>query len=205
MMPLSDWTGLSGLGLVWMLLALRLPLAQRYMALRRVLFALAIYGAALLPVMGWSLAGWLRGMTGDLSMPSVLLLGSAVYARLRMEPGVAPHSVWGERERIAMAGLWSLFALLLYPCALGVGMTDPYRFGYGGMVLAGMLGLMAVAAWWRNLFLLPLAIALAVLAWAMGWGESANLWDYLIDVPLACYALGVVLKWLWMKGRRRRG
>ena len=47
---------------------------------------------------------------------------------------------------------------------------------------------------------------LAVLAWAAGWYESGNLWDYLIDPMVAGYAVFALLNsiaWLWRLGRSR--
>jgi hypothetical protein len=40
--------------------------------------------------------------------------------------------------------------------------------------------------------LVTLSISLAVLAWSVGWYESGNLWDYLIDPLLAVYSVFVL-------------
>ncbi|MDP2762125.1 MAG: hypothetical protein Q8O64_17295, partial [Sideroxyarcus sp.] len=126
-MPFTDWTGLSGLALAWLLLAVRLPFVQRLDPMRRVLFVVVVYALLLLPVSGLSLAGWLRGMVGDLSLTSVLLLAGALYGRLH--PAAVP--LWDARERYALLLFLSGMALLLYPFALGWGPLDPYRSGYG--------------------------------------------------------------------------
>ena len=193
-MPFTDWTGLSGLALVWVLLALCLPLATRLSQAKRWLFVLAVYGAVLLPVFGLSLAGFLRGMVGDLSMPSVLLLVAALVARLRQLAGDDGTAWWSARERGALFLFVSVLALLLYPFALGIGMSDPYRSGFGGVGLLVMLALLSLWAMRRGSYLLPAACSLAVLAWSMGWYESTNIWDYLIDVPLAMYAIVQTVK-----------
>ena len=190
MMPFTDWLGLSGMALVWLLLVLRLPYAQRLDTLRRLRFAVLAYVAVMFPVAGLSLAGWLRGITGDLSLTTLLLLSCALYARLR--PAVPP--LWGARERSALFGFLGVMALLLYPFALGLGSLDPYRAGYGGIGLILMLALLALWAMRRGFTLLPLAIALAFTGWSFGVLESTNLWDYLIDAPLAIYALWVTVK-----------
>jgi len=39
-----------------------------------------------------------------------------------------------------------------------------------------------------------LCIALAVFAWDIGWYESNNLWDYLLDPLLSIYALNAVMR-----------
>lgn len=190
-MMFTDWTGLTGLALVWMLFALRLPVAARYAGWRRVLFVAAVYVAVMLPLFGLSLAGWLRGMVGDLSITGVLLLAIALYRRLAPVP-----LLQDPRDRYALLIFLSALALLLYPFALGLGYVDSYRSGYDSIALILLLSALALWAALRRLVLLPLAVALALSAWTMGWYESTNLWDYLIDAPLAIYALGVVLKML---------
>ena len=193
-MSFTDWTGLSGLALVWVLLALRLPLVARLSQAKRGLFVLVVYGAVLLPVFGLSLAGFLRGMVGDLSMPSVLLLVAALIARLRLLAGGDGAAWWSARERGALFLFVSVSALLLYPFALGIGPLDPYRSGFGGVGLLVMLALLSLWSMRRGSYLLPTACSLAVLAWSMGWYESTNIWDYLIDVPLAMYAIVQTVK-----------
>lgn len=190
-MMFTDWTGLSGLALVWMLLALRLPVAARYAGWRRVLFVAAVYGVVMLPLFGLSLAGWLRGMVGDLSITSVLLLAIALYRRLAPVP-----LLQDPRDHHTLLLFLCVLALLLYPFALGLGYVDPYRSGYDSIALILLLSALALWAALRQQVLLPLAVALALSAWSLGWNESTNLWDYLIDAPLAIYALGVVLKML---------
>ncbi len=188
-MLFTDWTGLSGLALVLLLFGLRLPYVQGLDGKRRMLFIGLGYVLVMFPVAGWSLAGWLRGMVGDLSITSMLLLSLAVYARLFK---VAPK--WEPRERSALLGFLAVLALLLYPFALGLGSLDPYRSGYGGVGLLLMLSLLALWAMRRGFYLLPLVFALAVTGWSFNVLESTNLWDYLIDAPLAIYALWVTLK-----------
>ena len=193
-MSFTDWTGLSGLALVWVLLALRLPIAVRLGRPQRLLFVLAIYGIVLLPILGLSLAGFLRGLVGDLSTTSLLLLVAALVARLRQLAGGEGVAWWSMRERFVLFLFVSVLALLLYPFALGLGMLDPYRSGFGGIGLLVMLALLSLWSMRRASYLLPAACSLAVLAWSMGWYESTNIWDYLIDVPLAIYALVQMLK-----------
>lgn len=193
-MSFTDWTGLSGLALVWVLLALRLPFATRLAQPQRWLFVLAIYGAVLLPVFGLSLAGFLRGMVGDLSMSSILLLLTALAARLRQLAGGEGAAWWSARERLTLFLFVSVLALLLYPFALGIGMSDPYRSGFGGVGLLVMLALLSLWSMRRGSYLLPTACSLAVAAWSIGWCESTNIWDYLIDVPLAIYAIVQTVK-----------
>lgn len=182
MMAFTDLTGLSGIALVWMLLALRLTARFK---LPPVYLLAAVYIAVMLPLGGLSLAGWLRGMVGDLSITSVLLLGVALHARLHPEAPV----LWQAREYYGALLFLGVLALLLYPFALGIGMLDPYRSGFASLSFITALSLLAFWLLRRNLTLLPLVVALALLGWTVGWYESSNLWDYLLDAPLAIYAL----------------
>ena len=200
MMPFTDWSGLTGLALVWLLLAVHLPYAQRLAPLRRVLFIAGAYVVVIIPVFGLPLAGWLRGMVGDLSLTSVLLLGGALIVRVNPAMG----GLWDARERASLLLFISVMALMLYPFALGWGPLDPYRSGYGSIGLIVMLALLALWALRRGLALLPLAIALAVTGWSFACYESTNLWDYLLDAPLALYALGATAGGLLQQAIRRK-
>ena len=186
----TDWLGLSGFALASLWPVLHLPYIRRLDTLRRLLFAAAGYVLMMVPLFGLSLAGWLRGIIGDLSLTTLLLLGSALYARLNS----AATPLWDARERASLLLFISVMALLLYPFALGWGPLDPYRSGYGSIGLIVMLALLALWALRRGLALLPLTIALAVTGWSFACYESTNLWDYLLDAPLAIYALWVTIK-----------
>jgi hypothetical protein len=193
-MSFTDWTGLSGLALVWILLALSVPRVARLNPSKRILFVLAVYCVVLFPIFGLSLSGFLRGLVGDLSTTSALLLLAALVARLRQLAGDDRVVWWSRRERFALFLFISVLALLLYPFALGIGRLDPYRSGFGGVSLLVMLALLSLWSMRRGSYLLPAACSLAVLAWSMGWYESTNIWDYLIDVPLVIYAFVQTIK-----------
>lgn len=121
------------------------------------------------------LAAYVRGVTGDLSIVSLLLLwGSAL-------PGA-------RRVPLAFKVILALAALAFYPFALGVGMVDPYAWGYGSipffiavLLLALLCGLFN---WAKGVWI----IAIAILAWSVHWHESTNLWDYLLDPFLVVWA-----------------
>ncbi|NCP80203.1 MAG: hypothetical protein GW825_02100 [Gallionella sp.] len=196
----TDWLGLSGFALASLWPVLHLPYIRRLDTLRRLLFAAAGYVLMMVPLFGLSLAGWLRGIIGDLSLTTLLLLGSALYARLN--PAATP--LWDARERASLLLFISVMALMLYPFALGWGPLDPYRSGYGSIGLIVMLALLALWALRRGLALLPLAIALAVTGWSFACYESTNLWDYLLDAPLALYALGATAGGLLQQAIRRK-
>lgn len=126
------------------------------------------------------LSAYVRGVIGDLSTATVLLLLSALFVRNQSAP-------WIVKVAIGLVGL------CFYPFALGLGMFDPYGWGYSSValliaVLVFAL-LCAIAKWNRGAWI----IGLAIIAWGMQWHESTNLWDYLIDPILVVWAIfGVV-------------
>ena len=162
MVALSAWLlGLLGIRRFW-------PLA-------------AIFIAALIPMAGMPAAAYLRGVIGDLSTTSMLLL------LLGLLPGKRDWNIPPERNKLL--GLIACTAVVFYPLALGWGGFDPYRLGYGNAWFLGVLLGVALLAVWSRLPTLACAIALAVLAWSAGWYESTNIWDYLLDPLVSTYAM----------------
>jgi len=134
------------------------------------------------------LSAYVRGVTGDLSIVTMLLLWTSLLLASRPVP-------------LAFKFALVFVAIGFYPFALGLGMTDPYAWGYGSIpffiaVLFFAL-LCGLANWSKGVWI----IAIAILAWAAHWHESANLWDYLLDPFLAIWALVAIFGALF---RRRR-
>jgi len=151
-----------------------------------------------IPLWGVSAAAFVRGMTGDLSITTLVLLAMALLRSFSGSTVVAEHN------RLALLKTILIAAVLFYPLALGLGMFDPYRLGYGNLwFMTALLGL-AVWSGLRYSTLLALCIALAVAAWSAGWYESPNLWDYLLDPWLAVYALVVQVKIVLAQWRGRK-
>lgn len=141
--------------------------------MKRLLLLAALAAVSMIPFGGMRLLGYARGIAGDLSITSVLLLASAV---------AAPRLL--DRDEVRALGAFVLGgALLLYPMALGLSSFDPYALGYPARVRAMLVALAAFAliAWWRRCFLVLLAVVFAIGAYRLGFLESDNLWDYLID------------------------
>lgn len=121
------------------------------------------------------LAGYVRGVIGDLSIVTTLLLWSSILPGNKTAPLAFKVSV-------------ALIAIGFYPFALGLGMTDPYAWGYGSIAfLIAVLFFAAIcglANWSKGVWM----IAIAILAWSAHWHESTNLWDYVLDPILALWA-----------------
>ncbi len=131
---------------------------------------------------------WLRGLTGDLSMLSLLLLAAAVYQQLS-------GNDWLRRqERKPLEAAVVVTGLIFYPLALGYGAMDPYFWGYGNIYFVSMLLALAGVALIRNYRMLATFIMLALLSWNMQLLQSVNLWDYLIDPFIWFFYMGRMLR-----------
>ncbi|HSM98962.1 MAG TPA: hypothetical protein VLS47_08110 [Gallionella sp.] len=189
-MPIPHFTDIAGLASAASAAAASVLLLPGIAKLARPRLALllgAVFVLMLIPSGGMPPAAYLRGVSGDLSITTMVLLWCALLRPWR--GGVAVEA----GHRFALPALIALAALVLYPLALGAGAYDPYRLGYGDTQFLAALLLVALVAWSRKATLLALCIALATLAWACGWYESDNLWDYLIDPFVAVYALATVM------------
>ena len=134
------------------------------------------------------LAAYVRGATGDLSIVLTLLLWSSLLPASKITPIAFKFSI-------------AIIAIGFYPFALGLGMIDPYAWGYGSIaflvvVLAFAL-VCGLANWSKGVWI----IAIAILAWSAHWHESANLWDYILDPFLAIWALAA---FFGARNKRRR-
>ena len=196
MPPITEVTGRASAAVAVATVLLALPGLARLRRGRPVVLLGAVLALAFVPLGTLPAAGYLRGVVGDLSITTLLLL---------LRSFLRPLLGWGPIEARSRLGLQITVAtggLALYPLTLISGALDPYRVGYADPWFLGSLLLLAVAAWLLGLDLLALCLALAVLAWAVGWYESQNLWDYLLDPLVATWGLGALLlrcgrTWTW--------
>ena len=134
------------------------------------------------------LAAYVRGFTGELSITAMLLLWTAY---------ISPKEIHVPAEM----KVWiALVAIIFYPLALGVSMLDPYAWGYGSIALLAAVITTALIAWLAGSNRIAIILAMAILAWAVGWHESANLWDYILDPFLGLWAIGSLI-WSAWRGR----
>ncbi len=144
--------------------------------------------ACLVPIGGLALAGYLRGIVGDLSITTMLFLAMTVFSRLSRRPWL------DTKERALWFSAIGAAALFLYPMALGLGPFDPYQLGFGSHGFITVLLALTLVAWWAKYFWLTSGILAAAIAYLLGLLESRNLWDYLVDPLLAGY---VLIGWLY--------
>lgn len=187
--PLTDFFALLGINLVLCAGCLHLPGAgpglngearpwAKWTSV--VLFVLlwAPVGAAQLPIVAY-----VRGISSDLSITLVVLACLGLGRRLLGLRAI------GQRERSALFVVVAVAALFFYPLALGWGDWDAYRLGWGAPGIWAALLILSLVCWLRGLRLLPMLVAMALLAWTAGLLESSNLWDYLMDPWLSIAAL----------------
>lgn len=180
-MMLTDVAGLFGHASAIAASALLIPAVRRLPVQRLSRVLAMIFIVALIPFKGLPLAGYTRGILGDLSITSVVLIWLAMLQPYGM--------VTVEKSRSQLLIFIAVIALIFYPMTLGISLYDPYRLGYGDAGFFITVLLISLLAWWWQSNLITLNIAVATLAWSLSLYESSNAWDYFIDPLLAMYAL----------------
>ena len=167
---------------VVIILLLQKTSSQEFSLMTKVILILLLSNLFFWPLglgMELPLVAYVRGVIGDLSIVTMLLLWTSLLSGSKPTPLAFKVSV-------------ACIAIVFYPLALGFGMIDPYAWGYGSILFFIAVLLFAVvcglANWSKGVWM----IAIAILAWAAHWHESANLWDYLLDPFLAIWALMAV-------------
>lgn len=158
------------------------------------LLPLAAPVLVLIPVAGQPLYYGIRGIIGDLSITTQVLVLALVIQRMFSLNIVDPGSYRLLRIIIPVAGL------LLYPAALGLLPLDSYRTGFEGILLPVAVMLLTLWAWWRQHIFLASTLVMSVLLAGAQVMESANLWDYLIDPVIF-----ILFSTQWIKEFRNSG
>ncbi|GMR20322.1 MAG: hypothetical protein BMS9Abin36_0917 [Gammaproteobacteria bacterium] len=157
---------------------------------------IVILAAALIvaiPVKGMSVYTYVRGITGDLSIITLILLGDAVVFRL------SGKQIIPERSRHLILAAITAAGFILYPTSLGATAFDLYSIGYEAWVLAVALLVSGLAACWRRQYIIIAVVIATISAFNIELLESRNLWDYLIDPFVWIYATAW---WVWRAWRR---
>lgn len=191
MLHLTDAFALLGISLVLCCGLLKLATSQRMATLPLMwvkpltVASLAIVwvplGPGSLPVVAY-----VRGICADLSITLI------VFAAWHIGHHALGWRTTHQQERTTVMSAIAAAALFLYPASLGWGNWDAYPSGWGSWGMLLVLLVLCTVCLFRGQRVLPLMVALALLAWSMGLMESRNLWDYLIDPWLSIFALGFV-------------
>ncbi|UAW98655.1 hypothetical protein KEM63_01330 [Halopseudomonas nanhaiensis] len=178
-MILTSWVAYLSFAL---LLFLLLPLSGLSKAKQLMALVLClVIGAIPLPT-GLPLAGYMRALTGDLAITTIVWLGFVSVVRAGM---IGPLTMLQRTQTVAV---FASAGLALYPAALGLGMLDPYSYGYAPQLMIALTGLVGIAALMLGNWLLVAALTLATVAYSLELKSSLNYWDYLVDPFLVVYA-----------------
>ena len=146
-----------------------------------------------IPLDGYTLNQYVRGLFNDLSITSIVLL--LIYLFKPQESA--------EKNTPVFLTIF-LTGLIFYPVALGLGPLDPYAAGfikhpygsYTPLLFTGLLFLLMVLAFRKHYDRLLLCLVLAIVSFHAGLLESNNLWDYLLDPLIYFYALfSLIIQW----------
>ena len=163
---------------------LRLPIAVRGVLL------LPAGCLLFIPINDLPVAGYLRGLPGELSITTLILLFTASMSALFDRNFFKPRGFFLFMLLVLTVGLF------LYPFSLGVTYFDPYALGYSSKIFLAFFFAAALTAWYFNLYFLVIIIVLDVSAYLMGIYESNNIWDYLIDPILTLFAFFWLIIWM---------
>jgi len=184
---MSTILGLFGCGLLCLAALATAARLRRLSIPVRIAVMLGAALAVFVPFGDLSIAAFVRGVTGDLSVTTLVLAGAACVAQFTGRTAIGP------RDRRALFWLVAFAAAFLYPFALGWTRFDPYALGYGSIGFVSALLLVTLAAWHFRQNVLVLIVVVAALAYLAGAYESRNLWDYLIDPVVSAYAIVCLL------------
>lgn len=174
------------LGQVLLLSVLLAMLAGKYIQAvhkRWLIFAALLLICLIVPLNGLSIGQWLRTVFGDFSVIMLAIFANIVAQRFFGFDLLKPAARSNLLRGIVLAGV------LFYPLALGLGSIDSYALGFAPLWLVLLLCATSVMVWFRGQRDLAIVLLLPVAAFNLRLLESANLWDYLLDPVLFCYAL----------------
>lgn len=140
-----------------------------------------------------NVAGHMRGLLGDLSITTAILLTCTFVGHM------INRDILSEDDRRWVVMVVAVSGLFLYPLTLGVMWVDPYRLGFNSFYLLLTLIVLCIMGY-RARRGATLFIPAGIIAFNLGFLESTNLWDYLIDPFVTLYAWA----WIMMDIRRRR-
>jgi hypothetical protein len=204
-MTLSSIIGIGGHTLLLSAIALRLAYICKLRSSYSYFLAIVALIAVSVPIGAMPVVQVTRGIFGDLSITTIVLLGYFF---------IFPTTPRNSSRQLIYLIITT--GLLFYPAALGLGMIDPYQWGYlnsyRGIVspmlfLAALAAVASIAVRLKNELMLW-CIVLATGAFLLGAMQSKNIWDYLIDpliVIFGLFRIGIeFIKQLFVKKRAYR-
>ncbi len=142
----------------------------------------------LIPLGPYNLTHFVRVFVGDLSITALIVLS------ILLIDGLTGRHLLPRKALLEVAVVLVATALVLYPTALGLTYFDLYRFGYHPVVLGPVLFVVFAATAWSGRVLAPTLLGAGFVAFSLGFLESDNLWDYLLDPVICIYCLYLVIR-----------
>jgi len=163
------------------------PMVNRlHQSLRYILLLLLILFMLFIPIYaGFTLVQLCRGILGDLSITTLIILAMLLLKKLYSWP-IVPIN-------FAFAWIVVLSGLVLYLSTFGIIKTDIYALGYYPKVLL-ILFIVAELFLWRVSKLNAWLWLIAAVCFYFKLEESHNLWDYLFDPVLWVIAIAEIIK-----------
>jgi hypothetical protein len=162
-----------------------LQVNKRTPAVRWTILLLCIT-ASVFPFGTLAAVGYLRGVCGDLSLLTQILLGCTVIHH------VAGWKLLCEQDRRFLFTIIGVAGLVLYTTAGRYWHFDAYALGFSGMAI--VLVLVPLTLWlWRSRPCAGLVLLVSVGAFNLKVLDSTNVWDYLIDPWVTIYAWGNIV------------
>lgn len=193
-----NWVTMAGIALL-LAAVLSFVLRRTFFpnpVIRSVIMATVVV-LAFVPFKPHSLSTLIYGATSELSVTTVALLLMYLFKN-----GMGKTFLLQAEKRL-LAAVVLVSGGMLYPGALGFWYHDFYADGYrsglfGYFVLAFFLVFAVCRVWKLAVWLLA-----AWIAWRLSLGNSSNLWDYVLDVWVFIWSLGVWIKYGLLKLRYR--
>ncbi len=167
-------------------------------AAARIAVALACAIVVFIPIAGVPVGGYVRGIFGALSLPTLALLLSIAIGPFR--GGV----LLGRRDAAAVLWTGAALAVILYPSAFGFLEFDLYGLGYAPGGLAVLLLLITAILYVARRRRAALVFVVAAIAFHLSAFASPNLWDYITDPYLPPAAAIALIAWPAGAALRRR-
>ncbi len=165
-----------------------------YRVTARIAVGLVVTTIALIPLGEASAVTYLRGIVGDLSITSVVLL--LYWASTHVKQTQINAS-----QNLIACSVIGATGVLFYPTATGFGTFDPYTLGYEPLLLSGIAATLCLACIWVRWYLTATCTLAALIVYQLQGLPSHNLWDYLIDPLLVVFSLGYVGVKIWRRYR----
>ncbi len=169
--------------------------------LQRTALAAALAVVALLPLGETGNAFFLAGVTGGLSLTSIMLAVVYMTRRCLPQSSLADSSL----DFSALYLLLSVIGVALYPATLGSADWDIYGHGYYPIILGPLLLGLTISGIYLGGYWFSAILSGVFLGFAFGVLESDNLFDYLLDPFVTVFCLTRVRgAWGLLRGRLDR-